>query len=222
MQYLTSGRYESSFRFDMGKYDANTNKLIYKTPVGTSSSVNARDTTKQATGLPVTGYAFSAVYNDFSLIAQNRYNSVNNMGLNPSLRAAWFGYQWKKVPNEIKIFEQYLYVTSITKSGFYSLIKGNVKYMIGLGFLHALKVENNMDDSITIEYRGMDKYHFDPVLDTGDVMFMDWEEQVIPAGEAFMCRRYEPLEVRFDTDNLPTGENVSIVLQDGTKYLFFN
>jgi len=220
---MASHRYESRFRFCAALYNTSTNSFLQKSSVGTSSSNNASTAPKATTGLPASGYAYYGAYNNYWLIAQNSHNSLNSKGLNPTTAKAWNDYIWSLVPNNIKFFYNSSLITTIGASGYHEVTVGILKYMIGLGFWHSVDIVNGMDDAITIEYRGMDKYLFD--LDGGGatVAMTGWYSATITSGSTFSCGMFEPLEIRFDTDNLPSGENIGIVMQNGTtKYLFLN
>lgn len=220
---MASRRYESRFRFCCAKYNTSTNSFLQRSLVGTTSSNNALTTPQAVTGLPATGYAYYGTYNTYWFVAQNRANGLNGMGLNPSTSKAWNDSTWSLVPNELKFFDNSSsLITSIDASGYYEVTVGSVKYMMGLGFWHNVDIVNSMSASITIEYRGMDRYVFDNDGNGADVVMTSWNEETIASGNTFNCGMFEPVEIRFDTANMPSGQNVGIVLQDGTtKYLFF-
>ena len=216
---MSSHRYESNFRFSAAKYNTSTSSFDATMPVGTNSVTSAKTTPYAVTGLPTSGFAFYAKYSDFWLVAQNRRNGTNACGLNPATSAMYYASPWSVVPNDIKFFDGPYLRGTISQSGYHEFTVGVLKYMVGLGFWHTLDIVNGCASSISIEYRGMEKYLFTAIGGSLQ-MASTWQSQTIAAGATFNCAAFEPLEVRFNSANLPDGSTGVILQGSKGKYLF--
>jgi len=219
-----SRRFESRFRFSIGILITTTSKYFTKMAVGSNSAETATASTYPRAGIPLNGWAYSGSYSGFDLIAQNREVTANSKAANPTYPATstapdWDDSVWGLVPNDVKVFNG-VEIGTVSGSGYHELTYNTYyKYQIGIGFWHTVNVNNTCDAQISIEYRDFDRYNY-PVSGIPALVMTAWTSQTIAAGGTYLVQGYEPLEIRFDIDNMPSGEDVGIVLQDGTtKYL---
>lgn len=227
-----SRRYESRFRFSAAVYIPATGVYLTAMSVGQTSVATATALTYPRTGIPLNGWAFSATYAGFDLIALNRSMGANGLPSNPTYPStptapAWNNTTWGRVPNYIKVFNGVFIGDITTGSGYHEIdyVNGGViyRYRIGIGFWHEVDVVNNCAATMRIEYRGFDRYAF-PSSGAAPILIMTtWTSVVIGSGARITCGAFEPLEIRFSSNNMPSGVDVGITLQDETtKYLFLD
>ena len=226
-----SRRYESRFRFSAAVYIPATGVYLSTMSVGQTSVATATASTYPRTGIPVNGWAFSATYAGFDLIALNRSMGANGLPSNPTYPStptapAWNNTTWGRVPNYIKVFNGVFIGDITTGSGYHEIdyVNGGVtyRYRIGIGFYHTVNLVNSCTSAITIEYRSFDRYSY-PTGVAPIKMMTSWQTTAIPASGSVDISGYEPLEIRFSSNNMPSGVDVGITLQDETtKYLFLD
>lgn len=207
-----------------------SNGGAYRIMLGNTSLTTASTLSSNDIGVPPSGsLAFLIKHitgaGDWHFVHGNRYYAPppwpnNGLGAYPTTNVKWDDAAWGRAPGRVTWYDDGDFVLDATPNTIVSCTvtvgSGWLKYYMYLAWYHQIELRNDSSEDINIKARGYLGHQFSQD-GLGSLRMTQWYTHKVPANDKITIGYYEPMEIKFTSDD--NLDAIGVTTQKGDKYL---